>query len=91
MYHNTTLLCVLSRNNSFAFDSLCPRTVFVLYGSQTGNSEFIASDLAAKISAAFGAQDASAELLDIQVRCSTLNNVKKTDMKAEAAAVVIGV
>jgi menaquinone-dependent protoporphyrinogen IX oxidase len=67
------------------------RTIFVLYGSQTGNSEFIANDLAAKFTDTFtSTKDPSAGELNIEVRCCTLNTAKKTDLKAEAAAVVIG-
>lgn len=54
------------------------RTVIVAYGSQTGNSEFIAKDISDKILE-----------LGLLCRCQTLNSIKKADIKSEALFLVI--
>ena len=55
------------------------RPVLVLFGSQTGNSESIATDIQEKLAA-----------LNVPSRCSSLNEVAKITMKEDARAVIIG-
>lgn len=56
------------------------RSVYVLYGSQTGNSESIAKDLNDKLESVDGFESC----------CMALNEAAKLDLKEEALAVVIG-
>ena len=52
--------------------------LYILYGSQTGNAEFIAKDLHEKC-----------QEKDIPSICKTLNDVKKVNLKEIAKAVII--
>ena len=56
------------------------REIYVLYGSQTGNSEFIASTMAQSKIASLG----------IRVNCFPLNLAKGVDFKTKAVVVIIG-
>jgi sulfite reductase alpha subunit-like flavoprotein len=55
------------------------RPVFVLFGSQTGNSESIAKDVNDKLLA-----------LNVASRCLSLNEVAEISLKENARAVIIG-
>lgn len=54
------------------------RDIYILYGSQTGNSEYIAKDLFKKC-----------QNLGISSICQTLNSVKKVDLKSVAKVIII--
>ena len=53
--------------------------MYVLYGSQTGNAEYIAKDLHEKL-----------EDSKIQSECLQLNKVKNVDLKKVASLLVVG-
>ena len=53
-------------------------SIYVLYGSQTGNSEFIAKDIDCKL-----------QELGIPSLCQTLNSIKKIDIREKALALVV--
>ena len=55
-----------------------PKSIYVLYGSQTGNSEMIAKEVHDKLIEK-----------SIASVCSPLNEAKKTDLKGLAKAVII--
>jgi methionine synthase reductase len=52
--------------------------IYILYGSQTGNAEFIAKDLHEKC-----------QEKEIKSICTTLNDAKKINLKEVAKAVII--
>ena len=56
----------------------CCRSIYVLYGSQTGNSEHIAKDLYDKLLE-----------LGLPCKCQTLNTIKKVDLRNDASCLVI--
>jgi flavodoxin len=61
------------------FSILCSKGIFVLYGSQTGNAEFIATEVAGKIGG-----------LGLNTTCLPLNKAKGIDLKDQAAFVLVG-
>lgn len=54
------------------------RTVFVLYGSQTGNAESIAKDVSEKLN-----------MSDVENKCFDLNSAKAVNLKQEASCLLI--